>query len=266
MPLEDFIKALGRTFYGPPKPDEEMIELIHKLSSTPIRLSSTVSLRSGKCEEEIKVGTHKGTFHCIEEEVEVMRVDGGRGIGLLHASVETSSRYSISKVDESHTGYTIDLKILDGIAPQISLRNFYSPPPHRTTDIPEESLRLLTLWTLLDVGAIYNPEIDRYDHHQRGFDQVFGRGLTTELSSAALVFKLRFHLVGEIDRYEHHQGGFDQVLVRGFTTKLSSAGLIRGFDQVLVRGFTTKPSSAGLVYKGRLEAVRSLLLSSSECM
>ncbi|KAL3699283.1 hypothetical protein R1sor_017305 [Riccia sorocarpa] len=70
----------------------------------------------------------------------------------------------------------------------------------------DQKVQLLTLWwesalwTLLDVGAIYNPEIDRYDHHQRGFDQVFGRGFTTKLSSAGLVYKLRFHLVGEIDR------------------------------------------------------------------
>ncbi|BBM99180.1 MYG1 exonuclease [Marchantia polymorpha subsp. ruderalis] len=42
---------------------------------------------------------------------------------------------------------------------------------------------------VLDVGGIYNPATDRYDHHQRGFDQVFGHGFSTKLSSAGLVYK-----------------------------------------------------------------------------
>ncbi|KAL3699304.1 hypothetical protein R1sor_017326 [Riccia sorocarpa] len=46
-----------------------------------------------------------------------------------------------------------------------------------------------TLDAVLDVGGTYNPEIDRYDHHQRGFDQVFGHGFATKLSSAGLVYK-----------------------------------------------------------------------------
>ncbi|KAL2609437.1 hypothetical protein R1flu_028010 [Riccia fluitans] len=46
-----------------------------------------------------------------------------------------------------------------------------------------------TLDAVLDVGGVYNPEADRYDHHQRGFDQVFGHGFATKLSSAGLVYK-----------------------------------------------------------------------------
>lgn len=49
---------------------------------------------------------------------------------------------------------------------------------------------LETLDAVLDVGGIYDPETDRYDHHQRGFDQNFGHGFVTKLSSAGLVYKV----------------------------------------------------------------------------
>ena len=40
------------------------------------------------------------------------------------------------------------------------------------------------------VGGVYDPETDRYDHHQRGFEHMFGHGFaTTKLSSAGLVYK-----------------------------------------------------------------------------
>ncbi|KAH9321909.1 hypothetical protein KI387_016548, partial [Taxus chinensis] len=42
---------------------------------------------------------------------------------------------------------------------------------------------------VLDVGGVYDPSRDRYDHHQRGFDQVFGYEFATKLSSAGLVYK-----------------------------------------------------------------------------
>lgn len=42
---------------------------------------------------------------------------------------------------------------------------------------------------VVDVGAVYDESIQRFDHHQRGFDQVFGHGFTTKLSSAGLVYK-----------------------------------------------------------------------------
>ncbi|KAF9615638.1 hypothetical protein IFM89_025413 [Coptis chinensis] len=48
---------------------------------------------------------------------------------------------------------------------------------------------LETLDAVLDVGGVYDPTTDRYDHHQKGFDQVFGHGFTTKLSSAGLVYK-----------------------------------------------------------------------------
>ncbi|KAG0612978.1 hypothetical protein M758_6G067100 [Ceratodon purpureus] len=48
---------------------------------------------------------------------------------------------------------------------------------------------LETLDAVLDVGGVYDPENDRYDHHQRGFDEKFGHGFVTKLSSAGLVYK-----------------------------------------------------------------------------
>ncbi|KAK4261742.1 hypothetical protein QN277_004699 [Acacia crassicarpa] len=42
---------------------------------------------------------------------------------------------------------------------------------------------------VLDVGGVYDPSQDRYDHHQKGFEEVFGHGFSTKLSSAGLVYK-----------------------------------------------------------------------------
>ena len=47
-----------------------------------------------------------------------------------------------------------------------------------------------TMDAVLDVGGVYDHETDRYDHHQRGFDQNFGHGFVTKLSSAGLVYKV----------------------------------------------------------------------------
>ncbi|KAJ3507081.1 hypothetical protein NMY22_g17045 [Coprinellus aureogranulatus] len=42
---------------------------------------------------------------------------------------------------------------------------------------------------VVDVGAVYDPAKNRYDHHQRGFEEVLGLGFNTKLSSAGLVYK-----------------------------------------------------------------------------
>eukprot|EP00467_Chlorarachnion_reptans_P023338 CAMPEP_0114500140 /NCGR_PEP_ID=MMETSP0109-20121206/7799_1 /TAXON_ID=29199 /ORGANISM="Chlorarachnion reptans, Strain CCCM449" /LENGTH=338 /DNA_ID=CAMNT_0001677769 /DNA_START=122 /DNA_END=1138 /DNA_ORIENTATION=+ len=42
---------------------------------------------------------------------------------------------------------------------------------------------------LVDVGAVYDPAKNRFDHHQRGFSEVFGNGFNTKLSSAGLIYK-----------------------------------------------------------------------------
>jgi uncharacterized UPF0160 family protein len=41
----------------------------------------------------------------------------------------------------------------------------------------------------VDVGAVYDESKQRFDHHQRGFEEVFGHGFTTKLSSAGLIYK-----------------------------------------------------------------------------
>ncbi|KAJ7010401.1 hypothetical protein NC653_000984 [Populus alba x Populus x berolinensis] len=58
-----------------------------------------------------------------------------------------------------------------------------------------ESSVMMRVWVLegldavLDVGGVYDPSLDRYDHHQKGFGEVFGHGFSTKLSSAGLVFR-----------------------------------------------------------------------------
>lgn len=42
---------------------------------------------------------------------------------------------------------------------------------------------------VVDVGATYEPEKQRFDHHQRGFDQTFDSTHAIKLSSAGLVWK-----------------------------------------------------------------------------
>lgn len=42
---------------------------------------------------------------------------------------------------------------------------------------------------VVDVGAVYDADKNKFDHHQRGFNQDFGHGFETKLSSAGLVYK-----------------------------------------------------------------------------
>ncbi|KAI0304859.1 GAMM1 protein [Russula brevipes] len=42
---------------------------------------------------------------------------------------------------------------------------------------------------VVDVGAAYDESKQRFDHHQRGFGEVFGHGFSTKLSSAGLIYK-----------------------------------------------------------------------------
>ncbi|KAF7291685.1 hypothetical protein HMN09_01259800 [Mycena chlorophos] len=42
---------------------------------------------------------------------------------------------------------------------------------------------------VVDVGAVYDESRNLFDHHQRGFTEVFGHGFETKLSSAGLVYK-----------------------------------------------------------------------------
>ncbi|KAK2432897.1 MYG1 exonuclease [Trifolium repens] len=64
-------------------------------------------------------------------------------------------------------------------------RKFFNAEIVRTRD-PQV---LEGLDAVLDVGGVYDPARDRYDHHQKGFEEVFGHGFSTKLSSAGLVYK-----------------------------------------------------------------------------
>ncbi|OCH96187.1 GAMM1 protein [Obba rivulosa] len=46
-----------------------------------------------------------------------------------------------------------------------------------------------TCTVVVDVGGVYDESRQRFDHHQRGFTEVFGHGFNTKLSSAGLVYK-----------------------------------------------------------------------------
>ncbi|CAL5344189.1 unnamed protein product [Camellia sinensis] len=62
-----------------------------------------------------------------------------------------------------------------------------------------------TLDAVLDVGGVYDPIRDRYDHHQKGFKEVFGHGFTTKLSSAGLVYKAVDAIDNGINQYDTDQ-------------------------------------------------------------
>ncbi|KAF9355024.1 hypothetical protein BGX34_010698 [Mortierella sp. NVP85] len=52
-----------------------------------------------------------------------------------------------------------------------------------------DATKLATCDVVVDVGGVYDPSTHRYDHHQRGFTEVFGGKFDTKLSSAGLVYK-----------------------------------------------------------------------------
>ncbi|KAJ0105230.1 hypothetical protein Patl1_17427 [Pistacia atlantica] len=65
----------------------------------------------------------------------------------------------------------------------IRLTDKFSNRPNYPMQVLED------LDAVLDVGGVYDPSNDRYDHHQKGFEEVFGQGFNTKLSSAGLVYK-----------------------------------------------------------------------------
>lgn len=52
-----------------------------------------------------------------------------------------------------------------------------------------DSAILDTCDIVVDVGAVFDEAKQRFDHHQRGFSEVFGHGFETKLSSAGLIYK-----------------------------------------------------------------------------
>lgn len=68
---------------------------------------------------------------------------------------------------------------------------------------------------VVDVGAVYDEGKRRFDHHQRGFEEVFGHGFTTKLSSAGLVYKLAYSCL-------HHPSSVDDTFRRHFGREVIS--------------------------------------------
>ncbi|XP_024991174.1 UPF0160 protein MYG1, mitochondrial-like isoform X4 [Cynara cardunculus var. scolymus] len=61
---------------------------------------------------------------------------------------------------------------------------------HGARIIRTRNLEVLdTLDAVLDVGGVYDPSSNRFDHHQKGFDEILCNGFSTKLSSAGLVYK-----------------------------------------------------------------------------
>lgn len=130
-----------------------MATVLHAVANAVLEEPATKKAKTTKV-----IGTHSGTFHCDEAlAVFLLRLTGQyRGAG------EYILRSRFCAMAE---GTTIDVK------------RSREPAVLDTCDI------------VVDVGAEYVPAKQRYDHHQRGFTEVFGHGFNTKLSSAGLVYK-----------------------------------------------------------------------------
>ncbi|CAN4082254.1 unnamed protein product [Withania somnifera] len=99
------------------------------------------------------------------------------------SSPSPSNQVSLKRVGTHHGSFHCDEAL--GCF-MIRLTNkFFNAQIVRTRDTQV----LETLDAVLDVGGVYDPTRDRYDHHQKGFEEIFGHGFTTKLSSAGLVYK-----------------------------------------------------------------------------
>ncbi|KAJ6944852.1 hypothetical protein NC651_000014 [Populus alba x Populus x berolinensis] len=83
---------------------------------------------------------------------------------------------------------------------------------------------------VLDVGGVYDPSRDRYDHHQKGFGEVFGHGFSTKLSSAGLVFKqFGKEIIKELKSKDYV--GFVNSLVDNFGMNMATDAIDNGINQ-----------------------------------
>lgn len=100
---------------------------------------------------------------------------------------------------------------------------------------------------VVDVGAVYDPHTNRYDHHQRGFEETFDDQHATKLSSAGLVWK---HFGKEI-LANHYGAGASTAVVDLLHTKLYDdfVEAIDGIDN----GISQYPSDLKPKYKSRTD-------------
>jgi hypothetical protein len=106
----------------------------------------------------LKIGTHNGTFHC-DEALAVFLLRQTPKYKNAGKSLQSESRLVLYRMKQSDLIRTRDPALLD------------------KCDI------------VVDVGAEYDATRFRFDHHQRGFTDVFGHGFQTKLSSAGLIYK-----------------------------------------------------------------------------
>lgn len=120
-----------------------------RYSSSPFVIDDTQ-----RCEKTI--GTHNGTFHCDEALAVFL---------LRQTNTFRDAGKAILYSRNSYSYFPLDLK------------RSRDPDVLGACDI------------VVDVGAVYDEATLRFDHHQRGFTEVFGHGFETKLSSAGLVYK-----------------------------------------------------------------------------
>ncbi|CAI7878454.1 unnamed protein product, partial [Closterium sp. NIES-54] len=115
---------------------------------------------------------------------------------------------------------------------------------------------LAELDAVMDVGGVYDPCTDRYDHHQRGFSEVFGHGFCTKLSSAGLVYKVWGGMGGGREGVACKEGG------EGMTLAVVQCGLSGRVWEQLHRGVPPwlLHQAKQLVYK------RAGLVKARSCM
>ncbi|KAL0296402.1 UNVERIFIED_CONTAM: hypothetical protein Sradi_6692300 [Sesamum radiatum] len=105
-----------------------------------------------------RVGTHNGSFHC----------DEALGCFMIRLTEKFSGAHIVRTRDPQVILVANDKRICGWLHVCVA---------GRCCD------------AVLDLGGVYDASRDRYDHHQKGFEEVFGHGFNTKLSSAGLVYK-----------------------------------------------------------------------------
>lgn len=67
---------------------------------------------------------------------------------------------------------------------------------------------------VVDVGSVYDPDKLRFDHHQRGFTEIFGHGFTTKLSSAGLIYKYDYAFVYRVFLISNARHYGEEIIAR----------------------------------------------------
>jgi uncharacterized UPF0160 family protein len=128
------------------------------------------------------IGTHSGTFHCDEalgcyllrqteafKGAEVVRTRNPDVLKDLHVVIDVGGVYDPSESPSQEPGARV---------PAAASPQWLQQCSHLTPTHPKVASKS---FALLSSGA------NRFDHHQRGFEEVFGHGFNTKLSSAGLV-------------------------------------------------------------------------------